>query len=172
MLSASLWNGFLTFPPQIREHEIYAEEKEIWPRSFSSPQLLPFFLCIAPSALISNFPYHFIAPFPSYTLLATYCMWDKRVNSRKLSLSLSDCSLLYTPLGAWSVEEVGKKRDTEGTEEQTAGCDSESRRSDSGTSTGFMLCCVVWALWDQACKIPLDTLLTGLYSTRLCFMWK
>lgn len=60
---------------------------------------------------------------------------------------------------------MGKKRAIEGREELTAGYDSESRRSDSGTSTGFMLCCVVWTLRDQACKIPLDTLLTGLYKT-------
>lgn len=88
------------------------------------------------------------------------------MNSKKPSLSLLDCSLFYTPLGGWSVEEVGKKGDRERREEQTTGCDSESRRSDSGTSTGFMLCCVVWVLWDQACKIPLDTLLTGLYKTQ------
>lgn len=42
--------------------------------SVSSPQLLPFFLSISLSALISDFPYHFIAPSPSYTGLATYRM--------------------------------------------------------------------------------------------------
>lgn len=65
---------------------------------------------------------------------------------------------------------MGKKRARQRREEQTAGCDSESRRSDSGTNTGFMLCCVVWALWDQAWKIRLDTLLTGLRSTRLFYL--
>ncbi len=34
MLSVSLWNYFLTFPPQIREHEIYAEEKKYDPTLF------------------------------------------------------------------------------------------------------------------------------------------
>lgn len=129
------------------------------------PTLFLLLSCSLSFSLISNFPHHFIAPFLSYTQLATYCMWDKRwILEIRLSPSrTAPLFILLSVLG--SVEEVGKKRDRERREEQTAGCDSESRRSDSGTSTGFMLCCVVWALWDQACKIPLDTLLTGLYKT-------
>lgn len=69
----------------------------------------PVALYIFPSALISNFFYRFIASFPSYSL-ATYCIWDKRW-ILEIPLSVSDCSLIYTPPGAWSVEEVGKKRD-------------------------------------------------------------
>lgn len=94
----SLWNYFFNISSSDQRTWNICSRKEIWPHSFSSPQLLSFFLCISLSAFISNFPYYFIAPFPSYRLLAKYCMWDKRWIPK---YPLSDCSLLYTP---WYLE--------------------------------------------------------------------
>lgn len=131
------------------------------------------FVAFLPTALIFNVLFHCVAYFP---LLDSACPktsfeikgWILEKRRRSLLHGFSSADFCRRSECARRGKEA--ERETRG--EQTACCDSESRRSDSGTNTGFMLCCVVWLLGDRAGKIALDSLLTGLATTTHCFICK
>lgn len=66
------------------------------------------FSASCPLGLISNFSNHFIAPLHLMPFFIRYT--KKKVDSRKLSYSLSLCSLLYTVLFAWSMAREEKNK--------------------------------------------------------------